>query len=66
MAIGDVRAYETELYRFIETRHPQLFGGIGEKKQLDDELKAALDEAVKEFAHGLRREKGRGGVTCRH
>ena len=35
---------------FIETRHPQLFSGIAEKKQLDDQLKAALDAAVKEFA----------------
>ena len=31
-----LRAFETELYRFIETRHPQLFTGIAEKKQLDD------------------------------
>jgi len=29
---------------------PQLFSGIAEKKQLDDELKGALDKAVKEFA----------------
>ena len=45
-----VRAFETELYQFIETRHPELFRGIAEKKQLDDQLKAALDAAVKEFA----------------
>ena len=46
----DVRAFEVELYKFIETRHPQVFRGIVEKKQLDDQLKAALDAAVKEFA----------------
>src|SRR5882672_9413034 len=50
VALPDVRAYETELYRFIESRYPQLFGGIREKKQLDDELKGMLDKAVKEFA----------------
>ena len=49
VAIADVRAYEIELYRFIESRHPQLFGGIREKKQLDDELKPILDRAIKEF-----------------
>ena len=50
IAIGDLRNFETELYKFIETRHPQLFAGIAEKKQLDDQLKAALTDAVKTFA----------------
>ena len=50
VAVSDVRAFETELYKFIETRHPQVFRGIVEKKQLDDQLKGSLDAAVKEFA----------------
>jgi F-type H+-transporting ATPase subunit alpha len=50
VALPDVRAYETELYRFLESRHPQIVNGIREKKQLDDQLKAALDAAVKEFS----------------
>jgi F-type H+-transporting ATPase subunit alpha len=50
VAISDVRAFEVELYQYIESRHPQVFRGIVEKKQLDDELKAALDGAVKTFA----------------
>ena len=41
VAIADVRVYESELYKFIETRHPEVFRGIVEKKQLDDELKAS-------------------------
>ncbi len=54
IAVSDVRAFEIGLYKFIESRHPQLFRGIAEKKQLDDELKASLDEAVKEFAGDFR------------
>ena len=51
VALSDVRAFETELYRFIETRHPQLFRGIAEKKQLDDAAEGARStSAVKEFA----------------
>ena len=50
VAIADVRSYEMELYRFIESRYPQLFGGIREKKQLDDELKGTLEKAVREFS----------------
>jgi F-type H+/Na+-transporting ATPase subunit alpha len=50
VAIPDLRRFEVELYGFLETRHPQVFRGIIEKKQLDDQLKGALDAAVKEFA----------------
>ena len=50
IALADLRAYEVDLYRFIESRYPELFKGIAEKKQLDDQLKAALDAAVKEFS----------------
>jgi len=50
IAVSEVRAFEVELYKFIETRDPEVFRGIVEKKQLDDQLKGALDRAVKEFA----------------
>jgi F-type H+/Na+-transporting ATPase subunit alpha len=50
IAVSDVPTFETELYSFIDSRHPELFRGIAEKKQLDDQLKASLDGAVKQFA----------------
>jgi F-type H+-transporting ATPase subunit alpha len=50
IAVSEVRAFETELYRFIETRAPQVFTNIVEKKILDDQLKGELDAVVKEFA----------------
>ena len=46
----EVGAFEHEMYQFIETRAPEVFRGIVEKKQLDDQLKAALDAVVSEFA----------------
>jgi F-type H+-transporting ATPase subunit alpha len=55
--VSDVRAFETELYAFIETRHPQLFRAIAEKKILDDQLRAALNDAVKDFAAGFAARK---------
>jgi F-type H+-transporting ATPase subunit alpha len=48
--VSEVRAFETELYRFLESRAPEVFRGIAEKKQLDDQLKGALDVAVRDFA----------------
>jgi F-type H+/Na+-transporting ATPase subunit alpha len=50
IAVSDVPTFETELYSFIASRHSELFRGIAEKKQLDDQLKASLDGAVKQFA----------------
>src|SRR6186713_1362717 len=34
--IADLRAFETELYAFLESRHPQILATIAEKKILDD------------------------------
>src|SRR5690242_18465145 len=48
--ISEIRSFETELYSFLDARHPKVLRGIAEKKQLDDELKSALNSAVKEFA----------------
>ena len=44
-----VNAYETELYRFIETRKPGIYTTLREKKTIDDELKAEIESALKEF-----------------
>ncbi len=49
VAVEDVRAYETDLYTFLETRRSQLLTSVAEKKQLDDGLKAELNAALKEF-----------------
>jgi F-type H+-transporting ATPase subunit alpha len=49
VSIEEVRRYEEDLYRFIETRHPQVFTGISGKKILDDETKGALEAALNEF-----------------
>jgi F-type H+-transporting ATPase subunit alpha len=50
IAIGDVRTFETELYAFLESRHAQTLKDIAVKKQLDDELRASLNNAIKTFA----------------
>src|SRR5439155_8410919 len=37
--VSQVLAFETELHKFIETRAPEVFRGLTDKKQLDDQLK---------------------------
>jgi F-type H+/Na+-transporting ATPase subunit alpha len=47
--VEQVRAYETELFQFLDTRQGPLVDALREKKQLDDDVKAALNAALEEF-----------------
>jgi F-type H+/Na+-transporting ATPase subunit alpha len=47
--VEDLRRYEEDLYRFLETRHAGVLTGIAEKKILDDDVKGALEGALAEF-----------------
>jgi F-type H+/Na+-transporting ATPase subunit alpha len=47
--VDQVRVYEEEFHRFMETRFANLLTSIRDKKNLDDEIKKGLDAAVKEF-----------------
>ena len=49
VAVPDVRAYETEFHRFMESRFGNVLQSIRDKKNLDDEIKKALGAAIKEF-----------------
>ena len=47
--VPDVRRAEEELHRFMANRYGSLLSTIKTKKTLDDELKAQLNAALKEF-----------------
>ena len=47
--VEELNRYEQELYRFLESRHPGVLTAIAGKKVLDDEIKAGLNAALKEF-----------------
>ncbi|HSL76328.1 MAG TPA: F0F1 ATP synthase subunit alpha, partial [Candidatus Limnocylindrales bacterium] len=44
-----VRDFESQFYRFLETDRPDILKELGDTKNLTDELKQALDEAVERF-----------------
>jgi F-type H+-transporting ATPase subunit alpha len=50
IAVSDLRAFESDLYKYVETRHPNLFKDIATKKELNDQLKAEIQAALKAFA----------------
>jgi F-type H+-transporting ATPase subunit alpha len=56
--VEELRRYEEELYRYLETRAPGVLTGIVEKKILDDDGKRALEAALTEFG-----KQFSGGLT---
>jgi F-type H+-transporting ATPase subunit alpha len=47
--VPQIRAYEEQFHRFMETRFGNVLASIRDKKTLDDEIRSALTAAVKEF-----------------
>jgi F-type H+-transporting ATPase subunit alpha len=48
--VAAVRRYESELYRFLDSRHAALLAAIAEKKDIKGELETRLRAALEEFA----------------
>ena len=49
IAVEDLRRFEEEIFKFIEGSHPAVLTTIREKRNIDDDLKAAMREAVEDF-----------------
>jgi F-type H+-transporting ATPase subunit alpha len=49
IAVEDVHAFESELYKYVDTANPKLLNTIMEKKTLDDALKAEITKTLTEF-----------------
>src|SRR6186997_147048 len=64
VAIEDLRRYEEDLYRFIETRHPRVLTTIAEKKIIDDDLKGSLEAALKEFGQQFGAQSASAGAAA--
>ncbi|MGN6592466.1 MAG: F0F1 ATP synthase subunit alpha [Terriglobales bacterium] len=48
LAVDRVRAFEQSLYQFLDSAHPGLLSELGEKKALDDALRAKLKTVLEE------------------
>jgi len=49
IAVDQCRAFESEMYKFVEVSHPAILQEIREKKAIDDALKSKIDAALKDF-----------------
>jgi F-type H+-transporting ATPase subunit alpha len=49
LEVSQLKRYEVELFRFIDTRKPEVFKLVLEKKQLSDDVKEALNATLEQF-----------------
>jgi len=49
LAVEELREFETELFKYVDSMNPKLLAGIMEKKTIDDALKAEMDKTLTEF-----------------
>jgi F-type H+-transporting ATPase subunit alpha len=49
LRVEDVRRFEAELYKFLDNSKPDLLKAIREKRELTDEIKKQVTDALKEF-----------------
>ena len=57
MPVDQVREFEQELYRYVESSNPALLRTIMEKKVLDDSIKADMSKVIKECKEAFVQER---------
>jgi F-type H+/Na+-transporting ATPase subunit alpha len=58
LPVEDIRRFEAELYQFLDNSRPEVLKNIREKRELNDEIKRQLTDAIKEL-------KGRFGSSIK-
>jgi F-type H+-transporting ATPase subunit alpha len=49
LPVESLKAFEQDLYRYIDEKHPELWTDIKTKRELTDDIKKTLDKALKTF-----------------
>jgi F-type H+-transporting ATPase subunit alpha len=49
IAVEDLKRFEDEIIKFVTASHPAVLNTIRDKKNIDDDLKASMKEAVEDF-----------------
>jgi F-type H+/Na+-transporting ATPase subunit alpha len=52
--VADIRAYEDGLYAYLASAQSALMEDLGKKKQLDDDIKKRLHDALKEYSENFK------------
>src|SRR3569623_1624894 len=49
IAVEDLKRFESEINTFIKEAHPAVLNTVRDKKNIDDDLKASMKEAIEDF-----------------
>jgi F-type H+-transporting ATPase subunit alpha len=52
--VSDIRGFEDGLYSYLESAQSALMGDLEKKKQLDDDIKKRLHDALKEYSENFK------------
>jgi F-type H+-transporting ATPase subunit alpha len=63
LAVEDIRAFEGDLYKFLEGSRPGILQQIREKKQLDDGLQKDLTGAINEAKDRFKKERSQPAMA---
>jgi F-type H+-transporting ATPase subunit alpha len=58
LAVESLAAYERELYRFIDEKHPEIWKTLREKKAITDDFKPTFEAALRSFTDNFVASKG--------
>src|ERR1051326_1778777 len=65
LEIEQIRPFEAELLKYVESMNPKLLDTIMQKKTIDDALKADIEKTLKEFKQRFVSERQPAGVEAR-
>jgi F-type H+-transporting ATPase subunit alpha len=57
LKIGEIRAFEDGLHKYFESAQTALVGELTEKKQIDDDIRAKLHAAMKEYKENFKAQQ---------
>ena len=64
LAVEDCRAFEAELYKFLDNSKPGILNAIREKKAFDDTITKDLTAAINELKDRFRKERGKPAAAA--
>ncbi len=65
LQVEQIREFETELHKFVESTNAKLLGTIMEKKTIDDSIKAEIERTLKEFKERFVSERQLAGIGAK-
>jgi F-type H+-transporting ATPase subunit alpha len=65
LPVESLKAYEAELYRFVEEKHPYIFEDLRKTRDISEELKGKVQKALEEFGkHFVAGKRGGSGAKA--